>query len=92
MESNMQQLPIRDELDLHLFKPSEVGDLIPDYLQECRLREILSVRIVHGKGKGVLRTRVHALLERLDYVTDYQLDWASRGSWGATRVQLKPLP
>lgn len=92
MEPDMQQLPIRGELDLHLFKPSEVGDLVPGYLQECRHRGILSVRIVHGKGTGVLRTRVHTLLERLDYVRDYQLDWASRGSWGATRVQLKPLP
>ena len=33
--------PIPGTLDLHLFKPAEVGDLVPGYLEECRKRGIL---------------------------------------------------
>ena len=63
---------------------------MPDYLAECRARGILEVRIVHGKGKGVLRRTVHAALERCELVQGYQLGDETSGSWGATRVSLKP--
>lgn len=48
------ELPIDGVLDLHTFRPNEIGDLVPDYLMECRARGILQVRIVHGKGFGNL--------------------------------------
>lgn len=48
--SNPAHWPITGTLDLHLFWPKEVGDLLPEYLDECRTRGILQVRIVHGKG------------------------------------------
>ena len=51
------QWPINGTLDLHLFQPKEVGDLVPEYLAERRKRGILQVRIVHGKGTGQLRER-----------------------------------
>ncbi len=54
--------PITGTLDLHLFQPREVDDLVPEYLAECRKRGILQVRIIHGKGTGQLRERVHAVL------------------------------
>ncbi len=31
-----QKWPVDGTLDLHLFKPAEVGDLVPAYLAECR--------------------------------------------------------
>ncbi|MCB1227313.1 MAG: Smr/MutS family protein [Verrucomicrobiales bacterium] len=85
-------LPITGELDLHVFRPNEIGQLIPDYLAECRARGILQVRIVHGKGTGTLRTTVHRLVERLEGVESWV--WPAgtgSGSWGATWVYLRPL-
>ncbi|MBN2342591.1 MAG: Smr/MutS family protein [Deltaproteobacteria bacterium] len=82
-------LPIDGTLDLHTFSPREVKELVPDYLEECRDAEIFEVRIVHGKGKGVLRRIVHAVLDRLDYVDSYRTAGHGRGSWGATLVTLK---
>jgi DNA-nicking Smr family endonuclease len=64
-------VPIEGTLDLHTFRPSDVKELIPDYIQECRERGILRVRIVHGKGSGVLRNIVHAILEGLPEVIEY---------------------
>jgi DNA-nicking Smr family endonuclease len=84
-----QDYPIDGVLDLHAFAPSDVGDLVPEYLRVCRERGLLHVRIIHGKGTGTLRRSVHHLLDRLPHVRSYRLaDDAS--SWGATLVVLKP--
>lgn len=82
--------PIDGTLDLHTFQPRELGDLIPEYLAQCRQRGILQVRIVHGKGTGALRQCVHAILGRLPAVESFRLAGEDRGGWGATLVELKP--
>ena len=82
-------LPIDGTLDLHAFNPADIRTLVPDYLEECRKHGILQVRIIHGKGTGVLRRTVHALLSRLDMVAGFRLADATSGSWGATLVILR---
>jgi hypothetical protein len=84
-------LPITWELDLHPFSPREVKDLVPEYLAECRQRDILLVRIIHGKGIGNLRRTVHAILSRLPEVISYSQAGEQLGGWGATMVQLRPM-
>ena len=83
-------VPIDGVLDLHTFRPKDVPELVPAYLDECRSEGVLAVRIIHGKGKGVLRRTVHAILERRDDVLDYKLAEPHRGGWGATLVTLSP--
>jgi len=83
------QLSIDGELDLHTFQPSEVKDLIPEYLSLCRKRGILEVRIIHGKGTGTLRRTVHSILNRTPEVDSYRLAGVDSGGWGATIVRLK---
>ena len=85
------QLPIDGVLDLHTFRPAEMKELIPAYLDECRRRGIFSVRIVHGKGIGNLRRTVHAILEKLPEVAAFRLAGSEAGGWGATLVELRPL-
>ncbi len=82
------ELPIDGILDLHQFNPKELGGLIPDYIDACLERDIVSIRIIHGKGKGVLRRTVHSLLEKNSHVLSYRLAGDS-SSWGATLVELK---
>ena len=84
-----REWPITGTLDLHLFKPAEVGELVPEYLAECRKRGILQVRIIHGKGTGQLRERVHAILGRLPEVASFGLAPGAMGGWGATVVEMK---
>ena len=81
--------PIDGTLDLHTFLPRDVGTLVPDYLEACREKGIFDVRIVHGKGKGILRESVHRILERHSGVESFRLAGAGGGGWGATMVQLK---
>lgn len=84
------ELPIDGTLDLHTFHPRDVKDLVPDYLEECRARGILQVRIVHGKGTGALRRTVHSVLDKLPYIVSYKLGGTGGGSWGATVAILAP--
>lgn len=84
------RLPITGELDLHTFRPEEVGDLLGDYLTTCAERGIFTVRIVHGKGTGALRERVHAWLRHSPLVLSFALCDETAGSWGATRAVLAP--
>lgn len=84
------EFPITGELDLHTFRPSDLGELIPAYLDAARAKGITEVRIIHGKGTGTLRTTVHTLLDRMpDKVSGYRLGDEKTGSWGATLVTLR---
>ncbi|MFA5731193.1 MAG: Smr/MutS family protein [Acidithiobacillus sp.] len=83
------QTPIDGVLDLHTFCPQEVPDLVREYLHACRIRHITKIRIIHGKGKGVLRETVHAILRREPMVRGFHLA-NDRGSWGATLVDIYP--
>jgi DNA-nicking Smr family endonuclease len=84
------EIPIDGILDLHTFRPSEIGDLVPDYLEACREKNILTVRVIHGKGTGTLRRTVHAIVGRLPYVASYRQADENAGGWGATLVYLLP--
>lgn len=89
MDDEPIQLPIDGVLDLHTFLPREVKPLVMDYLAECRARGILSVRIIHGKGTGTLRTTVHALLAKHPDVVSFNLAHEQLGGWGATIAHLR---
>jgi len=83
------QLPIDGVLDLHTFRPRDVKEVVLDYLAACQERDILQVRIIHGKGIGNLRRTVHAILSKHPEVVSFTLDHAQYGHWGATLVLLR---
>ena len=80
---------ITSELDLHTFRPSDLGELIPDYIGLCLEKKLTRVRIIHGKGIGTLRETVHALLKKDPRVQRFQLADQTEGGWGATIAWLK---
>jgi len=83
------KIPIEDILDLHTFKPDEVPNLLVDYFSACIDAGIYSVRIVHGKGRGILKKRVQELLKNNPVVKSYRNAPLQAGGWGATLVELK---
>jgi DNA-nicking Smr family endonuclease len=82
-------LPIDGLLDLHAFRPSEVGSLVPEWLAACRAAGLIELRIVHGKGTGALRRTVEALLARDPRVAWFGPAGEDAGGWGATLVRLR---
>lgn len=87
-EDEVVQVAITDELDLHNFRAQDVPSLVPEYLDECVRLGFRQVRIVHGKGRGVLRRRVEAALERHPRVISFRPADSWAGGWGATVVTL----
>ena len=83
------ELAIDGTLDLHTFRPGEVRELVPAYLAECREKGILQIRIIHGKGTGMLREKVHAILRKMPEVASFRLAGEDGGGWGATLVTLR---
>ena len=82
------KLTIEDVLDLHTFQPKDIPDLLEDYFSECLKAGIYSVRIIHGKGKGIQKKRVQGLLEKNSMVTAFKDAPPEAGGWGATLVEL----
>lgn len=91
--SNIKAAPVLTAidgiLDLHAFRPKEVPDLIREYLRSCRAAHVTEIRIIHGKGKGILRETVHTLLRREPMVRNFRLA-NDRSGWGATLVDIYP--
>ncbi len=82
------KIPIEDVLDLHTFRPQDIPDLLEDYFAECLRAGIYSVRIIHGKGKGVQKKRVRGILQKSPMVISFSEAPPEAGGWGATLVEL----
>jgi DNA-nicking Smr family endonuclease len=85
-------LEIEECIDLHGFQPKEIPQVVQSYLEAAREKGFHEVRLIHGRGIGVQRARVHSLLRRLDYVLQFHEAPAHLGGWGATVVRMRPLP
>ncbi len=88
-EEQIVVMPIEDSLDLHTFRPREVADLLDDYLRAACERGLREVRIIHGKGTGVLQQRVCAILKKHPLVVSFRQADETAGGWGATLVVLR---
>ena len=82
-------IPITDVFDLHSVPPRDVGPVVEEYLEQARLLGFRFVRIIHGRGIGVQRETVRAILARTDFVADFRDAPAEAGGWGATIVTLR---
>ena len=59
------------------------------YLDDAYLAHLPSVRVVHGKGTGALRSAVHNYLRKNRVVKSYRLGEFGEGDAGVTIVQFK---
>ena len=82
-------LPIEDSLDLHTFAPRDVASVVEEYLTEAAARGFREVRVIHGRGIGVQREIVRAVLQRHALVESFVDAPPERGGWGATVVRLR---
>jgi DNA mismatch repair protein MutS2 len=79
---------INPELDLHAMTVDEAIPLVQEYLDEAFRSGLNEVRIVHGKGTGILRQAVMRELKKHPLVKSYRIGDRFEGSTGATVVRL----
>lgn len=82
------EIEIKDVIDLHTIPPRDVSRVVEEYLKQTHEKGLPVVRIIHGKGIGVQRTLVHAILERTPFVIDWTDAPPEAGGLGATIVRL----
>lgn len=81
-------VPLTDVFDLHTIQPRDVKRVVEEYLREAQRAGFRQVRIIHGKGVGVQRKVVRAVLGRTPYVLDWTDAPPEAGGLGATIVRL----
>jgi DNA-nicking Smr family endonuclease len=79
-------LPVDGTLDLHAFEPRDVKSVVEEYVREAHARGLPEIRIVHGRGAGVLRGIVQDALEKHPLVAAFWDDPLSH--LGATGARL----
>lgn len=88
MEDEPIRIPITDIFDLHSVPPRDVEAVVEEYLIEARRMGLRALRIIHGRGIGVQREMVRAVLARTEFVESFG-DAPAAGGWGATVVTLR---
>ena len=83
------RIPITDVFDLHTVRPREVAAVVEAYLEEANRLGLKAVRLIHGRGIGVQREIVRAVLARTPFVLSYRDAPPEAGGWGATLVTLR---
>jgi dsDNA-specific endonuclease/ATPase MutS2 len=83
------RIPIADVFDLHSVPPRDVQGIVQEYLSEAHAAGFRALRIIHGRGIGVQREIVRAVLARTPFVVDFRDAPAEAGGWGATIVTLR---
>ncbi len=77
------------ELHLRGSTTDEVRDAIERCISRALVQGISSIRIIHGKGTGALRTETHAVLREMPLVKSFRLGRWGEGDTGVTIVELK---
>ena len=80
---------ISTEINLIGMTVDEAMGHLDKYLDDAYLAHVPSVRIVHGKGTGALRTAVQQHLKRCKYIKSYRLGTFGEGDAGVTIAEFK---
>ena len=84
-----KSVSVSSEINLLGCTVDEAIAKLDKYLDDAYLAHLPSVRVVHGKGTGALRSAVQSHLKRLKYVKEYRLGEYGEGDAGVTIVTFK---
>jgi DNA-nicking Smr family endonuclease len=82
-------VPIEDAIDLHPFAPREIPSVVESYLEAAHAAGFREVRLIHGRGIGVQRSRVRQILSTHPLVERFGDAPPERGGPGATLAWLR---
>ncbi|MBL7575571.1 DNA mismatch repair protein MutS2 [Peptoniphilus asaccharolyticus DSM 20463] len=80
---------IKTEIDIRGNNFEDARVIIDKYIDDAYLSGIKEIRIIHGKGTGVLREKIRNYLRKNKYVKHYEDAPANQGGYGATVVEFK---
>ena len=77
------------ELDLRGKNGEEAWLAVDKYLDEAKMANLQSVRLIHGKGTGALRNALWKFLKGDGRIASYRIGQYGEGDSGVTVVELK---
>jgi len=80
---------IKTEINVIGLNVEEAVFVVDKFLDDCSLSKLQSIRIVHGKGTGKLKSGIHQFLKTNPHVKSYRLGTFGEGEMGVTVVELK---
>lgn len=89
LSNKVKGIRISNEVNLIGKTSNEALYELEKFLDSARMINLSPVRVIHGFGKGILRSMVDTYLKKCDYVESYHLAGYGDGSGGATIVYLK---
>lgn len=84
-----KSLQVSSEINLLGRTVDEALAELDKYLDDAYLAHLTTVRVVHGKGTGALRSAVQSHLKRIKYVKNFRLGEYGEGDAGVTIVTFK---
>ena len=87
-EMNRKATQFHLELDIRGMRVQEAIEALERYLDDALLLQIHEVRIIHGKGDGILRKVVREYLAKTNEVKSFRDEAMERGGYGATVVEM----
>ena len=85
----MKLTAMASEVDLRGMDTIEAVCVMERYLDEAMRSNLRTVRIIHGKGTGAVRSAVHQALKKAKYVKSFRLGLYGEGEDGVTIAELK---
>ncbi len=80
----MDDAPLAPELDLRGQSPESAMMELEKFLDSAMMRNVFEVRIIHGKGTGVLRNAVQHVLKTHQGVNSFKFENQNMGGDGVT--------
>ena len=88
-EMYQKSLSFKPEIDLRGVRAAEAIASVSQWMDDAILLSHKELRIVHGKGDGILRQTIRKHLEGIREVRSFQDEHIERGGHGVTIVKLK---
>ena len=84
-----RRVQFRPDIDLRGKRADEAMDLVVDFIDEAIMVSARELRILHGKGNGVLRQLIREYLHSVDLVEWYGDEHVERGGTGITVIRME---
>lgn len=80
---------VSPELDLRGMMAEEAIELTDKFIEDALISNLHEIYIIHGKGTGALRRKIHGFLDKHNHVKSKRIaDW-NQGGTGMTVVELR---
>jgi DNA mismatch repair protein MutS2 len=84
-----RRVQFRPDIDLRGKRADEAMDLVVDFIDEAIMVNARELRILHGKGNGILRQLIREYLHSVDLVEWYGDEHVERGGTGITVIRME---